>query len=185
VSRFEYLSVLISIVIALGLSEVLSAWGRLLRHRARVRPYWVHGLWSLLIVLLMVEFWWGFWQFRVVAAWSFAGFLAVLAESLVMVLAALVITPGDFAEGDLDLRTHFYENARLFFVLGAVLLVQLAVVDAVVGGQPFVHVENAFRAAGLGVLVWAALSRSERVHGALALAALGLLLVFTAFTFAS
>jgi hypothetical protein len=185
VSRFEYLSVLISIVIALGISEMVSSWGRLLRHRARVRQYWVHGLWSLLIALMMVQFWWGFWQYRVIADWSFVGLVAVLAVTLVMVLAALVLTPSDPIVESLDLRIHYYENTRVFFVLGLALIAQLAVVDALVGKQPFLHVENLFRAVALGVVGWAAVSQSERVHAALALAGLGLLLAFTAFAFTS
>jgi hypothetical protein len=183
VSRFEYLSVLISIVIALGISEMVSSWGRLLRHRVSVRHYWVHSLWSLLILMMMVEFWWGFWQFRVVDEWSFVGLVAVLAEVLVMVLAALVLTPSEPIDEDLDLRIYFYEQHRLFFVLGLALVAQLVVVDALVGGQPFFHIENAFRGIGLGLLGWAAVSRNERVHGALALFSLGLLLLFTAFAF--
>ena len=184
-SRFEYLSVLISIVIALGISEMASSWGRLLRHRARVRHYWVHALWSLLITLMMVEFWWGFWQYRVIVDWSFLGLVAILAEALVMVLAALVLTPTDPIVEPLDLRVYYYENARVFFVLGLALIAQLAVVDALVGKQPFVHVENLFRAVGLGVVGWAALSGSERVHASLAVAGVALLLTFTAFAFTS
>jgi hypothetical protein len=134
---------------------------------------------------MMVEFWWGFWQFRVIVDWSFLGLVAILAEALVMVLAALVLTPSDPIVESLDLRVHYYENARVFFVLGLALIVQLAVVDALVGGQPVIHVENLFRAVGLGVVGWAAVSRSERVHASLALAGLALLLTFTAFAFTS
>ena len=50
-SRFEYLSVLLSIVIALGISEMVSSWGALLRQRRLVRFYWVHRLWTAALVL--------------------------------------------------------------------------------------------------------------------------------------
>lgn len=182
-SRFEYLSVLLSIVIALGISEMVSSWGRLLRHRAKVRHYWVHSLWSLLIITMMIQFWWGFWEFRVVDDWSFVGLIAVLAEALVMVLAALVLTPSEPVGEGLDLRVYFYEHHRLFFSLGLALIAQLAVVDAVVGDQPFFHVENVFRGTGLVLLAWAAVSKRERVQGALALISLALLITFSAFAF--
>jgi len=35
-SRFEYLSVLVSIVIAMGISEIRVSWGRLIQRRDRV-----------------------------------------------------------------------------------------------------------------------------------------------------
>jgi hypothetical protein len=44
---FSYLSVLTSIVLALGITRILSGVGRLLQTRGRVRIYWVHLLWAL------------------------------------------------------------------------------------------------------------------------------------------
>jgi hypothetical protein len=184
VSRFEYLTVLISIVIALGISEIVSSWGALLRQRRAVRFDWVHAVWTVLVVLLMVQFWWGFWSFRVVETWSFAALVAVVAEAIVMVLASLVLTPRVApGGGEIDLRAHYFEQSRVFFGLAFVLLWQLAIVDALVGGQPFVHPENAVRGVGLGVTAWGALSRSERVHQALAVASAALLAVFVSVSF--
>lgn len=179
-SRFEYLSVLISIVIGLGLSEVVTNWGRILRRRRRVGFYWLHGLWSVFTVVFMVQFWWGFWNFRTVDAWTFAGLGAVVSEALVMVLAALVLVPDEVPSAGLDLRHHYYEHSRLFFCLAAALLVQLAVVDSVVSDQRFLHVENAIRGAGLVVVAVAAFSESERVHAAVGVAGVTLFAWFTA-----
>jgi len=44
-SPFEYLSVLISIVLALGMTRVLGGVGEMLQARARRRVYWVHAVW--------------------------------------------------------------------------------------------------------------------------------------------
>jgi hypothetical protein len=46
-TRFEYLSVLVSIVIALGISEVTVAWGRVLQQKVTTKIYWLHGFWSI------------------------------------------------------------------------------------------------------------------------------------------
>ncbi len=180
-SRFEYLSVLISIVIALGISEMASSWGHLLRVRARVRFYWLHTFWSVFMVMLMVQFWWGFWQFRDVESWSFFGLVSVVSEALVLVVAALVMIPGNAPDEALDLRAHFFGNSRLFFGLGALLLAQLAVVDTAVGGQAFLSSENAFRIPGILVAVGAAASQDERLHVALATVGSLLLLGFLVF----
>jgi len=184
-SRFEYFSVLISIVIALGISEMASCWGALLRQRREVRFYWVHALWTVFAVLLLVQFWWGFWNFRSVETWSFPALLAVVTEALVLVLAAMVLTPRAAPKEVIDLRSHYYQQSRVFFCLGAFLLVQLAIVDSWVSGQPFFHAENAVRALGLFAAVSGALSRNERVHQALVVAALVLLFVFTFVAFGS
>ena len=183
-SRFEYLSVLISIVIGLGISEVASAWGRILRHRALVDFSWIHAFWSLFIVLLMIQFWWGFWEFRVVETWSFPRLLAVVVQTLVLVTAALVLTPGDQIERGLDPRAHYLANSRLFFSLGLVTLVLLATVDTLVGDQPFWHAENAVRATGVVVAFAAAWSSNLRLHQVLAAAAALLFSAFVVVAFA-
>jgi len=42
---FEYLSVLISIILALGMTRVLAGVGEMLQARSRHRIYWVHVIW--------------------------------------------------------------------------------------------------------------------------------------------
>lgn len=182
-TRFEYLSVLVSIVIALGMSEVVSVWGRLLRRRRQVRLCWIHASWSLFVLVLLVQMWWGFWSYRVVEDWTFGALLMVVMDALLMVLAALVITPSDPLEPGLDLRAFFLGNRRLFFGISALLLLQLALSDAVVSRQPLIHPENAFRLAGLALVAVAARSESVALHGAIV--ALGFLLLagFTATEF--
>ncbi len=61
-TRFEYVSVLISIIIAFGVAEIISGWGQRILHPERFRPFWIQTAWTGLILLLMVQFWWGFWQ---------------------------------------------------------------------------------------------------------------------------
>ena len=112
-SRFEYLSVMVSIVIGLGLSEIGSGWARLLRNRTRVRFYPLHAFWSLFSVLLLVQLWWGFWEFRTVETWSFPGLLAVVAESLVLVFAGVVLIPEVPATGPIDLPHRIIVPSRL------------------------------------------------------------------------
>lgn len=182
-SRFEYLSVLVSIVIALGISEIVSSWGRLIQSRALVRFSWVQAFWSAFAVVLMVQFWWGFWEFRVVEHWSFPGLLAVVTECLVLVLAGMVLVPGGRITEPIDLGEHYTAHSPIFFGLGALLLVQLSLIDRFVGGQPFLHPENAFRLPGVAVAIVGATARSEKVHLGLAVLASVLLAGFLVFAF--
>jgi hypothetical protein len=183
VSRFEYLSVLVSIVIALGISEIASSWGRLLRNRAHVRFYWLHAFWSVFTILLMIQFWWGFWEFRVVQSWSFPKLLAVIAEVLVLVLAGIILLPNTDSNERIDLRAHYFDHCRVYFFFGAILIAQLALVDLLVGEQPFFHAENAFRLSGLLVAGLAAAYPGERLHAAIAIVGSVLLLGFVVFRF--
>ena len=55
---FSYLSVLTSIVRALGITRILTGLGRLLQIRGRVRVYWVHLMWGLNLFLYLTLNWW-------------------------------------------------------------------------------------------------------------------------------
>jgi len=91
--RFEYLSVLVSIVIALGIGEMTISWGRALQLRYRLTFSWLHLFWTLFILFMMVQFWWGFWNFRNVDPSTMPALLSVLVEAVTLVLAALLIAP--------------------------------------------------------------------------------------------
>ncbi|MDX1650797.1 MAG: hypothetical protein R3263_13170, partial [Myxococcota bacterium] len=99
------------------------------------------------------------------------------------VLAGLVLIPDEHDPTAWDLRAHYFAQSRLFFTLGGLLMVQLAVIDRLVGGQPFLHPENLFRLPGVAVAGLAAVSRDERVHGGLALLGLALLVGFLVNTY--
>src|SRR5438034_11006606 len=57
---FSYLSVLISIILALGMTRVLAGVGEMLQARSRRRLYWVHLLWVVNLFLYLVVAWWIF-----------------------------------------------------------------------------------------------------------------------------
>lgn len=178
-SRFEYLSVLISIILALGLSEVLVCWSRLLRYRNVVRFYWVHTLWSVLGLLLMVQFWWGFWQFQVVEDWTFMGLLLVVAQTIALVVTVLMLTPSKEEPPPPSLRDYYFTHRQPVFALAATLIVLLICVDTLVGHQPLMHPENVIRPVAAGILAWLAWTRSPLWHAVLGVTAAMLFCLFT------
>ena len=54
-TSFEYLSVLISIILGLGLTHLLSAVRDLIQQRAQVRWHWLPVLWAGLIFVAQIQ----------------------------------------------------------------------------------------------------------------------------------
>ena len=98
-----------------------------------------------------------------------------------MVLASLILMPGDVGSQGVDLREHYYAQKSLFFGLAFVLLSLLSLVDSVVSDQKFLHLENAIRGVGLVVVAWAAASDREGVHVGLTVVGLVLFGWFAAY----
>src|ERR1700757_4598375 len=96
---FEYLSVLISIILALGMTRVLAGVGEMLQARSRRRIYWVHAVWIANLFIYLVMGWWIFYRWRSQQQWTFFLFVFVLISPTILFLAALILFP---REGALD-----------------------------------------------------------------------------------
>ena len=61
-SAFEYLSVLISIILALGMTRVLAGVGEMLQARSHRRIYRVQVVRTVNLFLFLVVAWWIFYR---------------------------------------------------------------------------------------------------------------------------
>ena len=84
-AAFEYLSVLISIILALGMTRVLAGVGEMLQARSRHRIYWVHVMWIVNLFLYLVIAWWIFYRWRDQQPWNFYLFLFVLISPTIFI----------------------------------------------------------------------------------------------------
>ena len=92
-SQFEYITVLTSFVVAVGVSQLISGWGRLYLNRATAPPYPLQIVASALLLIGLLQSLWGYWGFRDVS-WDFGRFLVVLAPLLPLVGGGLMVTSG-------------------------------------------------------------------------------------------
>ena len=121
---FEYLSVLISIVLGLGLTELLAGLQRLVHARDRVGFHWLPLAWSALVFVILVQWWWAAFGFRGQTEWNFLSFLLVLLVPVLLYLAAALVLPPAQSVGRYDLRAHYFGIHRIFFLViaGATVL---------------------------------------------------------------
>ena len=98
---FSYLSVLLSIVLGLGITQLLQGFGRLMNARSRVRPYWPSLLWAVVLLVAHVQNWWSMFGLRGRAHWSFLDFALVLSNPILLYLLAALVLPEN-VEGDVD-----------------------------------------------------------------------------------
>ncbi|MBT8397745.1 MAG: hypothetical protein HKO65_20650 [Gemmatimonadetes bacterium] len=123
-TTFEFVTVLLSIVVGLGLTRLLSGIGRALELARTLRFYWVQGVWVLNIALALVVFWWATLYGHVEAeVWAFSNFSLLLLYSVLLYLQAVVIVPADLTKST-DLEAHFFLMRPWFFSLG--MLVPMA-----------------------------------------------------------
>lgn len=125
-SIFEYVMVLVSIVIGLGISRLLTGFGELLQSRRPLsQVYWLLLVQAIFQMLWFVALWWTAWSFSEHQSWNIVLVLVLLLASAFFFLAGYVIFPLD--SGSTDSREHYYAQHRTYYAL---LAVGLAIVVA-------------------------------------------------------
>jgi hypothetical protein len=160
---FSYLSVLISIVIGLALTQLLQGFRTILIARHRVRFYGPTLGWGVLLLFIGVQMWWAMFGMRQIVGWTFLQFALVLLQTVLLYLLAALVLPDVGSEQDVDLREHYFSQAPWFFGFGLALLVVSIVKDLVTGGRPN-NTNLTFHALFFVSWAIAAVTESEAYH---------------------
>jgi hypothetical protein len=181
---FSYLSVLVSIILGLGITQLLTGVGRLLNARSRVRWYWPAVAWVALLLVIHIQAWWAMFELRTHAEWRFGGFLVVLLLPIVLYLSAALVLPEAGPDAPVDLRANYYGHARWFFGLGALMIVASFARPYALGDRRALDLDAAAHLVFFAGLAAAALTRREWYHKLLAAGFGGLLLAYAFVLFA-
>lgn len=165
---FSYLSVLLSIIIGLAITQVLQGFRGLMLARSRVRAYWPSMVWVILLLIIDVQVWWAMYDLRSRQEWSFVGFVAVLSQTIPLYLLAGLVLPDIGTERPVDLRTHYYENHRWFFSLLILLLLVSIAKEAILNGDLPAPLDLTFHLTFIAGSLIGAWTAREWCHKALA-----------------
>ncbi|MEQ8264156.1 hypothetical protein [Pseudohaliea sp.] len=114
-SLFEFIMIMIAIIIGLGIAELLAGVSSLLRHRAKAKTYWVHMLLTAVVFLALLQQFWEAWSLREVSEWTFIALLQVLGAPVCLYLCARLLLPENL-EGE-DIEGYYYSEMRPIWLL--------------------------------------------------------------------
>jgi hypothetical protein len=165
---FNYVAVLVSIVVALAATRVMSGLGEMIQAANRPRIYWVHVLWHITLVFDIMVSWWLLYRWRAATDWTFLLFIWITIPAIILYLASAILFPGELeTTGSPTWRDYYYKNRPgFFFVFGAIA--PLDVIDTLLKGwQHFIAQGLFYLPFGsfwtIGCLI-AAITGSERYH---------------------
>jgi hypothetical protein len=163
---FSYISIVPSIIIALGITRLLTGVGKILEHRHNVKNYWVHTLWSFNLFLYMVLNWWVLYRWSIQLEWNFPLFMFLLLTPTVTFLQSVILYP-DMFHAVMDFKESFYDDHRWFFVLAA-LLPPLDFLDTLLKGVPHLLAQGPIYFLTIGLIttlsIIAAYSKNQTFH---------------------
>lgn len=123
-SQLEYLTVLVSIIVGLGVTDLAKSVRDLLHPDQPVRWHWLPLIWALVAILMVVGAWWGLYRFLQAEVWTQpVAFLLILFSTLCLYLLCAFALPelDGPPETDnpdqIDLETFYFSPAhrRSFF----------------------------------------------------------------------
>jgi hypothetical protein len=177
---FEYVSLLTSIVLALGITRILTGVGKVVQLRRTVRLSAVHVLWAFNVLIWLLLNWWILYRWRTYEGWTFFLFLFVLVSPIVAFLLSVLLFPEPLEEGA-HLKDHYYANRRAFFLLAA-LLPPIDAIDTLLKGRAHFEAQGPLYVFTLvaifGLSLIGAWTKRERYHAAFAVFFLLYMLVF-------
>jgi hypothetical protein len=181
---FSYLSVLLSIILGLAITQVLQGIRGLLLSRRHVVLYPPVLLWAATILLMAVQMWWASFGLADHAEWTFAEFGVVLVQTTLLYMLAALVLP-DFALGEpANLKSHYFRETRPFFSVLVAILVISVLKDLLIDGHLPTGLNLAFHACFVAIALACAISRRPRLHESSAVATVLLLVLYIALLFA-
>ena len=178
-SEFEYISVLLSILIGLAVTQLLSGLARLVRDGRALAPAW--WVFVLVATLLVASFqvWWISFAWRGTPEWTFFSYIAFMIQPVLLYLLSYLVLPSDLHLDGNALARAFIEKRRPFYVILALVppatfLQQWMLARA----PPSADLDTGLRLLWMVFAVPGYLSRRVAVQAAVAVASFGLLLIY-------
>jgi hypothetical protein len=112
---YEYLNVLISIILGLAITRILTGLATVITARERVDFYWPPIVWAIWIFFIAAQHWWAQWTLQYTKRWTFLDFVLLLLVPVGMFLLSALVLPEREEDGKLDLGEWFFRNRAWFF----------------------------------------------------------------------
>jgi len=182
--EFSYLSVLISVILGLAVTQILKGFRGILLSRSRVRIYWPVLGWAALLLLVCFQHWWSMFGMRHRHDWTFQQFGMVLLNVIFIYMVAGLVFPDFFGDQVVDLKESFYAHRGWFFSLGAASIV-ISIGKTLVLDHRLLPPSDLLFHGTFGVtLLIGALTRSERYHKGLVVFSIVLFVLYIVLLYA-
>lgn len=132
---YGHLRVLVSLILGLSITRVLSGLSRRIQAPGRTAAIHAQLVWSFVLLLGAVHFWWWEFALRLIPHWHFGSYVFVLSYASLFFLMATLIYP-DAVAGHEETEAFFLRRRRAFFGLFGLTFV-FDLFDTLLKGRPY------------------------------------------------
>ena len=117
---FDFVMTLYSFVYALGVAQILTTVGDMIRAGNRIRFSWLNAGWMLNILLAIVAWWLSLWDLSADVSWPMSNVLVFFVVACLLYVLARMVSAPIATEGVVDLQRYHLEEGRKYAGLFAV-----------------------------------------------------------------
>ena len=114
---FEYVTVLISILLGLGITQIVTGIADIIHQWERVTLYWPHLLWILLVFFLQIQEWWQIYELRNYTSWHLPIFLLMSLYPICLFILSRILFPISIVDSAINFKGFYFDNYRKFFLM--------------------------------------------------------------------
>ncbi|MGB0920846.1 MAG: hypothetical protein ACPG06_02110 [Alphaproteobacteria bacterium] len=159
--QYSFVITFVSIILGVAIAKSLEAIGKPLKRGTQSDFYPLHAMAGSLLVLLIVQYWWGIFDERSIENWTFLNFLQFVLTPILFYFTAEVFSPGNDGQ---DTRTYYWRHIRTGLLVMALLFVNNIMTDLLWPEISGDIIAQAIRGTAILVLAGMAISRSEKLH---------------------
>lgn len=115
ISAFEYVSILVSIILGLGITQILSSFSDLLYHFKKVKFYFPHSIWVGFVLFLHIQDWFVTYQLKDKMVWRLPELLFVLLYPISLFIAAKMLLPTNENEEKFNMKIFYQSQFPMIF----------------------------------------------------------------------
>ncbi|MEO0973514.1 MAG: hypothetical protein AAFX85_10510 [Pseudomonadota bacterium] len=178
---FEYIGVLISVIMGLAITHLAVGTTKLIQNRDTAKLYVPQLLWTVNVLLYVLMIWWSMFWWSELEQWTTYHYLGITSYAIVLFMLSATLFPYDL-RADVDMEAFFFRNRVWFF--GLLLLAWVLDIGETLGKDAYGLREvppryAIFVASMIALSITGIVSSNKRVQQSLPIAWLMLLLAYT------
>jgi hypothetical protein len=136
-SHFEFLMIIAGVVVAIGMTEIVSGWGRWIRAVDDVEFDWLYFGWSVNAIYAALIYYVGMWPYHMNEFVYLGQVVFLVIPTLFFVLFVYAITPGLPLHGKHSYWSYYWSKRKSIYLSYAFFIGTAVLADIVIAGVEF------------------------------------------------
>ena len=159
-SLFEFLMVMVAIILGLGATQALRGLSRIARSK---KPSAAVVMWAIALFYLYIQVWWAFWDLHAFDGWTQFLYYFQLAIPCAIFGATELLVPMGM-QADADWREHFQQVRIWFYSVFSAVVILGILFSWVFFDVPFTHPYRLIQLLGLAIAITGLMVRRPSIH---------------------